>query len=78
LAFQYGANGLAKHHKAFADAVLKRDWKTAAKDCPSGVAQPERTEFRRSKLLEALAAAPMKTSGTSFPPPNAGERKTLP
>jgi hypothetical protein len=54
LAFQYGATGLA-HHTKFAAAVKRLDWSQAMTACPAGVAQAERTQFRKNKLKEAGA-----------------------
>ena len=63
LAFQYGAGGLAGH-KAFAAAVAKKDWATAADNVPSGIAGPTRTKWREDQLR---AAAPKPAAKPGVP-----------
>jgi len=71
LAFQYGAAGLASH-ETFASAAGKAEWAKAAEACPAGVAQAERTKFRKDNLKQAgiLAAPAARTPGS--PPPRSG------
>ena len=77
LAYQHGAGGITWHRDkatkkrvetAFAQAVEKADWNTAADNVPTDSASEARTKWRRDQLRAAVPAAKPGLPGAPKPP----------